>query len=120
MQGVRQSVLYLTRGILPMGGIAQPAGRVVDEGPVWYLGEPRRQSVEIAVDAVLRRDMTGKPIVRDSTRAHDKAIDRKHEFRMRRRRHLTIIGDLAAFPEARDIGPALRRTHHFFVAGGDL
>src|ERR1700732_960728 len=117
MQGVRQSVLYPTRGILPMGGIAQPAGTVGNEGPGSYLGEPRQKSGGIALDAVLRRDMPGKPIVRDLTRAHDKAIDRKHEFRMRRRRHLTIIGDLAAFPEARDIGPRLSRSYHFFVAG---
>src|SRR5450631_4947342 len=109
MQSVRQIVLYLTRDTLPMLRIAQPAGSVGDEGPGPYFGDPRRKRIEAAVGAVLRRDMAGEPIVRNMTRAHDKTKDGDHQLRMRRRRKLTVIGDLAAVPEAGNIGLRLRR-----------
>ena len=120
MQGVRQIVLYLTRDTLPMLWITQPAGAIGNKSPGPDLGDPCRKRIKTAVGAVLGSDMAGEPVLRDMTGAHDKAKHGYHEFAMRRRRQFAIIRNLAAFPEAGDIGSGLCRSQHFFIACGEF
>src|SRR5262245_39433772 len=116
VQSVRQPVLYPTRDILPMAGIAQPARPVGDECPCAHLGDARREGVESSVGAILRRNMAGEPFVRDVPPAGHEAKYRKHEFRMRRRRQLSIVRDLATFPQAGNFPPRLCGPNTICVA----
>jgi hypothetical protein len=69
-----------------MLGITQPIRPIGDKGPGSYLGNARRQSIEVSVDTVELGNMAAEPFFRDVPCPDDKTIDRKHEFRMRARR----------------------------------
>ncbi len=62
------------------------------------------QSVDIAVDAIDRRDLARHPVAGDFTLAGDKTKNRQRKLGVGRRRSLAIIRDLAGVPKPRDIG----------------
>lgn len=103
-----------------MAGISEPAWPVGDERPRPHFGDTRGEEIDPAIGAILSGHMTGKPIVRNEGAARHKTEDRKHEFRMRRRWQLSIVRNLAAFPQAGNFGTRARGPQNVGVAPGNL
>ena len=115
VQRVRQTVLYPTRLALPMLGVGEPVAAIGDEAPGAHLRDPLRQRIDIAIGAIDFRQTPGKPVVRNAPAPHDEEKDGAREFRMGGRRNLAIVGNLADFPEPRDIGRRRRLPAHVLV-----
>ena len=84
--------------------IAQPVrtvGYIVESA---HLRDAGGEGVDVAVGPVTGRQLGDEPIVGNAARAHHEAIQGLHEISMRRRGKLAIIGHLAGFPEALDVG----------------
>ena len=64
--------------------------------------------------------MPRKPVFGNMAGADNETIDRKYEFRMRCRRQLAVIGNLAGVPKPRDIGRGLGHPQDILVASGNV
>ncbi len=107
MQGVGQTVLYLTRDALPMLWIVKPIISIGDEGAGADNADPRGQRVDVAIDPVGRCDLPGNPVVRNASGAHDIGENTETQVGVGRRRRLAIIGNLADVPKPFDVGARL-------------
>ncbi len=118
MQRIGYAVLYPTRDALPMLGVVEPARMVGDEAPGSHLRETVGQRRDVAVHAIRDGDLARHPIVGNLPAPHDKTEDRQRQFGVRGRRGLAIVGNLAGFPKARDIGRSFCIASNVVVAPG--
>ncbi len=67
-----------------------------------------------------RVDVAGEPFVGDAPGAHHEAVHGEHQLRVGGRRELAVVGDLAAFPQPRDVATVASDLLHVGVARRDL
>jgi hypothetical protein len=60
--------------------------------------DPVRERIDVAVGPVGLRDLSGKPVVGNSTLLHQESIEGRGQLGVRGRRNLAVIGNLANGP----------------------
>ena len=80
------------------------------------MGNAVRKRVDVAVVAIGERHLLGEPVGRNGAFALEMRVERNHEFGVRRRRDFSVIGNLADFPQAFDVGLRAGDGADFVVA----
>src|SRR5262249_24320283 len=83
---------------LPVLRVGEPVRTVCRKGPGPDVGDTGRERIDVAVGEVRQRYLAAEPVYRNPTLAPQKSIEGDHQLRVRGRRDLTIVGDLADLP----------------------
>ena len=121
VERVRERVLDGARALLPMGRVLEPVGAVGNERPGADVGDTRRERVDIAIRAVIERDLIGEPVGRDALEGrHEELVERRDEIGVALRGDLAVVGHLADFPEPTDGRRSQRLRAHFRIGADGL
>src|SRR4029079_12817387 len=84
--------------------------------PGAYMRDSVRKGVNVAIAPVGVSDLTSKPIVGDTTLAHQETIEGHRQFRVGRGRDLALIRYLTNIPQPLDALFIARHAAHVLIA----
>ena len=116
VQRIGEPVLEIPRPALPGLRIGEPVRAIGDIGKSAHPGEPRRQSVDIAVGPIEARELPLHPVFRHPPVALGEVLEhRPDEARVLVLRRLAKVGRLADLPQPHQIGSVARAPHDHLV-----